>query len=148
MRKGLTDDPKVIQEILASTDVIWLAISDEVGPYSVPVNFAEKDGTLFIHSGKKGRKYAALMTGTPIAFSAATEMKRKHGDSACNFGYNFHSVMGQGTPRHLEDDEMMQALDAITIKFAGKQLPFNEKVLAATAVFAIDVETVTARIKE
>ncbi|WP_319471932.1 pyridoxamine 5'-phosphate oxidase family protein [uncultured Pseudodesulfovibrio sp.] len=148
MRKGVTDNMETIQDILSKTDVLWLALYDEGGPYSVPVNFAEENGIIYIHSGKRGRKYEALMTGTPVAFSAAKDMEPKHGDSACAFGYRFRSVMGKGTPRALEGEDKSAALSIITVKFAGREMPFNEKALEATAAFAIDVESIHARIKE
>ena len=148
MRKGVTEEIQIIQDILATTDVLWLALIDQAGPYCVPVNFAEQDGTLYLHMGKRGRKYDVLMTGTPLAFSAASNMARKEGETACDFGYRFNSVMGSGTPLLLEGDEAIKGLDIITTKFAGKKMPFNDKAVARTAVFAIDVDTITGRIKE
>ncbi len=148
MRKGVTDKMETIQDILSGTDVLWLALCDEDGPYSVPVNFAEEDGIIYIHSGKRGRKYEALMTGAPVAFSAAVDMEPKHGDSACTFGYRFRSIMGKGTPRALEGEEKVAGLNIITVKFAGREMPFIEKAIEAAAAFAIDVESIHARIKE
>lgn len=148
MRKGVTDDPSVIKDILDKAEVLWLALVDGDGPYSVPVNFAEKDGTLFIHSGRKGRKAAALNSGAPLAFSAAVDVRmRDGGDDACDQGYFFRSVMGSGTPREVEGDEKMLGLDLISFKHLGQQLPYVDKVLPVTHVYAIDVATITARIK-
>ena len=39
-------------------------------------------------------------------------------------------------------------LDGITVKHLGKLMPYKEKVLPITAVYAIDVETIKGRIKE
>ncbi|BDQ35125.1 pyridoxamine 5'-phosphate oxidase family protein [Pseudodesulfovibrio portus] len=149
MRKGVTHDPKVVSDLLARTDVLWLALTDESGPHCVPVNFAEEDGVIYIHSGRRGRKAACLDSGNRVAFSAALDIeKRKGGDDACNQGYRFKSVMGNGTPRELTGDEKMHGLDLITVKHLGRQLPYVDKVLPITAVYAIDIEEATARIKE
>jgi len=148
MRKDVTNNLDVIQDILAKADVLWLALVDSEGPYSVPVNFAEKDGKIYIHSGKKGRKAAALKSGSPLAFSAAVDIKPKTGDRACNYGYKFRSVMGRGTPRPAKGDDMKKAMDIITRKYAGEQLPYSEKMLEATAAYIIEIETAHARIKE
>jgi len=56
--------------------------------------------------------------------------------------------MGRGTPRPLTGDEKMRALDLITLKYAGRAMPYNEKALAITAAYAIDIRSATARIKE
>lgn len=149
MRKGLTDDSKVVQDILDRAEVLWLALVDDEGPHSVPVNFGEADGVLYIHSGKKGRKAAALDSGSVLAFSAAVDVaKRPGGDDACDQGYHFRSIMGKGTPRLVEGDEKITGLDAITVKHLGKQLPYVDKFMPITNVYAIDIETITARVKE
>lgn len=149
MRKGVTDDPALVKDVLDRADILWLALADEEGPHSVPVNFAYLNGAIYIHMGKRGRKAAAFAAGSPVAFSAAVDVRmRPGGGDACDQGYHFLSVMGRGTPRLAEGDERMAAMDALTVKHLGKQLPYNDKMLAITLLYAIDIETVTARIKE
>lgn len=149
MRKDVTEDKGVVADILDKAEVVWLALADDDGPHCVPVNFASEGDTLFIHSGKKGRKAACLDSGAPLGFSAAVDMRLKTSDDeACKLGYRFRSVMGGGTPRLLDGDEKMRALDLITLKYAGRAMPYNEKVLAVTAAYAIDIHSATARIKE
>jgi hypothetical protein len=149
MRKGVTEDMGAVAEILDRAEVIWLALADDDGPHCVPVNFAVEGETLYVHSGKKGRKAACLDSGAPLAFSAAVDMHLKTSDeNACELGYRFRSVMGRGTPRALAGDEKLRALDLITLKYAGRAMPYNEKVLAVTNAYAIDIHSATARIKE
>jgi len=148
MRKDVTVDPQVIADILARAEVLWLALTDEAGPYCVPVNFAAHEGRLCIHSGRRGRKAAALDSGKLLAFSTAVDLEPRTGDAACKYGYRFRSVMGTGTPRRVEGREMRTALDAITLKYAGKPMPYEDKPLAATVAYVIDIASITARIKE
>ncbi|MGE4423516.1 MAG: pyridoxamine 5'-phosphate oxidase family protein [Pseudodesulfovibrio sp.] len=149
MRKGVTEDKAVVADILDKAEVVWLALADDHGPHCVPVNFAVQGDTLFVHSGKRGRKAACLDSGALMAFSAAVDMELKTSDdNACELGYRFRSVMGNGTPRPLDGDEKLRALDLITLKYAGRAMPYNEKVLAITAAYAIDIKSATARIKE
>jgi hypothetical protein len=149
MRKGVTEDKSVVAEILDKAEVIWLALADDDGPHCVPVNFAFEGDTLFVHSGRKGRKAACLDSGALLAFSAAVDMQLKPSDdNACELGYRFRSVMGNGVPRPLDGDEKMRALDLITVKYAGRAMPYNEKVLAVTVAYAIDIRSATARLKD
>jgi len=148
MPKKRTDDSVTISEVLNKAEVIWLALADEDGPHCVPVNFALEDNTLFVHSGKKGRKAACLDSGAKLAFSTAVDMALRPSDvDACELGYHFRSVMGQGIPRKLDGSEKMHGLDLLTLKYAGKAMPYNEKVLAITQVYAINITSATARIK-
>ena len=149
MRKGVTDNPEVINAILDEAEVLWLALVDDHGPHCVPVNFGMVDGVIYLHSGKRGRKVAALNSGAPLAFSTVVDIESKESDMACDQGYRFRSIMGRGIPRLVTDEaERMAGLDAITLKHAGKLLPYNEKMLAITAVYAIDIESIQGRIKE
>jgi nitroimidazol reductase NimA-like FMN-containing flavoprotein (pyridoxamine 5'-phosphate oxidase superfamily) len=149
MRKNVTEDKTIIADILDKAEVLWLALTDDQGPHCVPVNFALEDDTLFIHSGKKGRKAACLDSGAPLAFSAAVDVTlRQSDDNACDLGYLFRSVMGRGTPKVLEGKEKIHALDLITLKYAGREMPYKDKVLSVTAVYAVDMKSMTARIKE
>jgi len=77
MRKGVTEDKGVVADILDKAEVVWLALADDEGPHCVPVNFAVEGDTLFVHSGKRGRKAACLDSGAPLAFSAAVDMELK-----------------------------------------------------------------------
>jgi len=149
MRKDVTDNTAVIEDILNRAEVLWLALADAEGPYCAPVNFAAGRNVIYIHSGLKGRKAACLESGAPLAFSTAVDVRRRAGgDDACDQGYHFRSVMGRGTPRRLSGDELTAGLDAITLKHLGRMLPYKENVLPITAVYAIDIESVTARVKE
>lgn len=149
MRKGLTDDTQTIANILAGAEVLWLALVDEDGPYCVPVNFAHDNDIIYIHSGQRGRKAAALNSGAPVAFSTAVDVRmREGGDNACDQGYLFRSIAGSGTPRLADGDEKMHALDLLSVKHLGKQMPYKEKALPITTVYAIDVSDIHARVKE
>ncbi|WP_316897078.1 pyridoxamine 5'-phosphate oxidase family protein [Pseudodesulfovibrio indicus] len=149
MRKGVTDEKSVVDEVLAKAEVLWLALNDQDGPYSVPVNFAHDGEVIYVHSGMKGRKAACLDSGAPLAFSCAVDVTlRDSDDNGCELGYLFRSVQGRGVPRPLSGDEKMRGLDAITLKYAGREMPYKDKVLAITNVYAIDAADMTARIKE
>ena len=149
MRKNVTDNRAVIEDILNRAEVLWLAMVDDQGPHCVPVNFAAAGNVIYIHSGLKGRKSACLNAGAMLAFSAAVDVRRRPGgDDACDQGFHFRSVMGRGVPRLLEGDEKIAGLDAITRKHLGRLLPYVDKILPITSVYAIDVEQITARVKE
>lgn len=148
MPKNVFSDPELIRDILDKAEYLTLGLTDDEGPYSVPVNFGEKDGVIYIHSGKKGRKYEALVAGKTVAFSAVADLEAKKGKTICEYGYKFRSVFGEGSSRLLEGDEAREGLDIIVEKYAGETMPYSEKAYAATAVFAIDVVYSTARTKK
>ena len=153
MRKDVTEDRAVVSEILQKAEYVTLAMVDAEGPYSVPVSHAFVDGVLYFHSSKKGRKALALAAATEqggsVAFSAAVDLEMKTGELACQWGYKFRGVLGSGKPRSVEGtEEKIAALNALMRKYAGRDdFPYDGKILNITAVVALDVDKVTARLK-
>jgi len=159
MRKDVTEDRAVVAEILNRAEMVTLALVDEDGPYSVPVNAAYADGVLYFHSSRKGRKAEALRLAAAlsesgdrrgrVAFSAAVDLEKKTGGLACQWGYTFRSVLGSGMVRFIEPrGDKVAALNSIMRKHAGRDdFPYDEGILAKTLVAAIDVDRATARLK-
>jgi uncharacterized protein len=153
MRKDVTDDQAVVAEILNCAQYVTLALVDDEGPYSVPVNAACVEGVLYLHSSKKGRKAEALRRavaqGGRVAFSAAVDLEKKTGELACQWGYKFRSVLGSGPVRFIElGSDKVAALNTIMRKHAGRDdFPYDEGILDKTLVVAIDVDRATARLK-
>lgn len=153
MRKDVTSDSAVVAEVLHSAKFVSLALADADGPYCVPVNFALDDGMLYLHSAKKGRKIEALRhaaeSGAAVAFCAATDLAPKTGEKACQWGYTFRSVLGAGRVRILNDPaQALAGLGVIMKKYSGSDdFPYDDKVLAATAVVVIELDWATARLK-
>lgn len=153
MRKDVTDDQAVVAEILNRAQYVTLALVDGEGPYSVPVNAAFEDGSLYFHSSRKGRKAEALLAaaaqGTRVAFSAAVDLEPKTGELACQWGFTFRSVLGSGLVRVVElSGDKVAALNTLMRKHAGRDdFPYDEGILDKTLVLAIDVDRATARLK-
>lgn len=148
MRKDLTQDKAVINDILDNAELLHLALCDADGPFCVPVNFVREGDTIYVHSSLKGRKAAALAKG-PVGFSAVVDVEAKTSDLACEWGFRFRSVRGEAVSAVVQDEaERSAALDAVVRRYAGKSLPMNEAMLKATAVFALEMGEVTARLKK
>lgn len=101
-----------IGEQLAIIDrctVCRLALQDEEGLYLLPLNFGYeyKEGKLilYFHSARQGRKITAIGTGCQVAFEMDGAHKLIAGNTACEYGFAFESVMGNGTASIVEDNE-------------------------------------------
>jgi nitroimidazol reductase NimA-like FMN-containing flavoprotein (pyridoxamine 5'-phosphate oxidase superfamily) len=153
MRKDVTEDSAAIADVLDRAEFMTLALADADGLHSVPLNFAQADGVVYFHTGRKGRKTAALRQaeaeGRAVAFSAVVDIAPKTGELACQWGRTFRSVFGSGRVRFLEDPaERLAGLGVIMKKYAGADsFPYDERILAKTLVAAIRIERATARLK-
>lgn len=146
MRKGIIDDFDRAAAVLDDCDVLHLAFADAAGPHTVPVNFARRERTLYLHSSFKGRKAEGLTAGTAVAVSAVARAELRKGEKACKFSYRFASAVGHGRARRVDDpDERRAGLEAIILRYAGRLLPVDEAVFEKTAVFALELDDLLAR---
>jgi hypothetical protein len=147
--KGLTTDREDIEKIMALGEYLTLSVCDEKGIYNVPVNYGFRDNCLYIHSGKSGRKYQALLAGNEICFSVVAGCSLRTGENPCKWGYLFKSVVGFGEPRLIEnDEEKIKAFSIIMDQYGNGTWEFEPASLKGTAVFEIPVTRISARIKE
>ena len=147
MGREVLTDQNLIDDVLGRAEIIYLAVCDDNGPHCVPVNFASQGRCIYLHSGVKGRKMDALRQDGRVSFSTCVDLKLISADQACDHGYCFKSVVGAGRATVLEDEsDRRHALGVITRKYAGQDLPVDEKTLRCTVVARIDIQTLTVRV--
>lgn len=141
-----------IEDILTRAQVCRLALKDGGYPYIVPMNFghgdlAKGEKVLFFHSASKGKKIDLLHADPRAAFEVDVDTELVISEEACSFTMRYRSVCGRGRLRSLETDgEKRYALNRIMGQYTGKKdWDFPEKMLEAVAVFALDIEEISAK---
>ncbi len=149
MRKSVQHDPALVADILDRAEVLHLALVDGDGPYCVTFTSPLHARPINSHPAPGAPTPRALGTGAPVAFAAEVDLEIKRGERACQWGWRFRGVHGRGLPRFVDDPgEKRRGLGLIMRKYAGSDdFPYDEKILAQTAVVAIDIEEATARLK-
>jgi len=145
-----------LEEILSIVDeckVIRLAMLDENGlPYIIPLSFGYRfeNGafTFYFHSAPQGRKLDLLRRDGRVAFEMDCRGGLQTADRACGFGYYYASVLGSGTVEFLEGAEKCAALSALMRHMAGREDTFTEEQARGVAVFAVRVESFSAKSKK
>jgi nitroimidazol reductase NimA-like FMN-containing flavoprotein (pyridoxamine 5'-phosphate oxidase superfamily) len=152
-----------VEEVLRTAQLAYVAMVEPaappgtVRPYVVPMNFAYEspaaapptrgaasEGRLLLHTGA-GRKVEALRQNARVCVSVTAHERLELGDTPCDDGYLYHSVVLEGRAELLTDElQREQALRAIVDKYdpeaAGK--PFKPELLATTLIYAVEVETI------
>ena len=123
-------------EIMRRCDVCRLALNNEGYPYIVPMNFGLSMKLDLIRKDNR----------------ASFEMDGKHQlqyfeeQGYCTMAYE--SVIGSGTIRFLSDKEKEQALRALMDQYhPGKNAYFNPAAISRTAVYVLEVESITGKRK-
>lgn len=132
--------------LLERGSVCHLAMVDEGEPYLVTMNYGYREGTLYFHCAHQGRKMDILAREERVCFSVITRHDLAAGEEPCEYTMKYESVVGKGRVRLVPGpDEKRAALGLIMAQYAPGEYRFPEKVLDATAVFAVDIEEMTGK---
>lgn len=135
-----------IEGIIGRATVCRLAMVDDGRPYVVPLNFGYRDGVLYFHSARQGRKVDILRRGGEVCFELDTPLGLRRNPDSCEWGMRYESVIGYGVPRFIDDpEEKVQALCCIMAQYDDGEHAFPEAVLERTAVFVLPIDSLTAK---
>jgi len=136
-----------IVEIIEEATVCRLGLCCDNIPYVVPLNYGYRDGCLYLHCAKEGKKMDMIRANPRVCFEMDTDVEVIRAEQPCDWGMKFVSVVGFGTATVLEDpEEKKGGLDAIMEHYSSKpQQPYPESILKHTAVIRVEVEAITGK---
>jgi len=133
------------EAFLGKAEVLRLGMTDEDGPYVVPVNFGLADGRLFVHGPGEGRCLEAIARDPRVCFEA-DECTIIRADKPCGFTARFRSVIGYGTARILTTvAEKRAGLDAIMRQYGSTGDGIPDSTLGRTTVIEIAIESMEGK---
>ncbi|MDO4503427.1 MAG: pyridoxamine 5'-phosphate oxidase family protein [Coriobacteriia bacterium] len=146
-------DPDELLEIMRRCDVCRLALNDDDGfPYIVPLNFgiSEHEGSLRLvfHSALAGHKLDLMRADSRAAFEMDCDHVLQYFEDRGYCTMSYASVMGKGRIRMMEGDEKAVALQQLMDQYhPGKNAYFNPAAMDRTAVYCLEVESMTGKRK-
>ena len=158
----MINDPTEVNDVLDSLEWGTLALVTPQGtPLQVPLNFVRMDGRLYFHGAPTGEKMTVLAEGAPASFlgvdpHALLPSTFFDSENACSATQLFKSVVVKGRIRIVADPaEKARSLQALMEKLqpAGgfepvtPDSPRYQAGIRNTAVFALSMDTVTAKFK-
>ena len=149
--REVTDRNEII-EIMRRCDVCRLAIHDEGYPYIVPLNFGllvdEESMTLVFHSALEGTKLDLLKIDNRVSFEMDCQHQLQYFEEKGYCTMAYESVIGRGRITFLEGEEKIRCLQAIMEQYHHrKDVYFNPATVERTAVYVLQVESVTGKRK-
>jgi nitroimidazol reductase NimA-like FMN-containing flavoprotein (pyridoxamine 5'-phosphate oxidase superfamily) len=140
-------DPKEIVTILQQAQVLRLGLCSEDVPYVVPLNFGYRDGCLYLHSAKEGKKIDMIRANPRVCFEIDVGVEMIQAGQPCDWGMRFASVIGLGTASILEDpEEKKSGLDAILEHYSSPSVqPYPDSILEHTAVIKVRIQEMTGK---
>ena len=134
------------EEIIQQAAFCHLALADGDRPYVVPLCFGYADGFLFLHSAAEGMKLDILKKNDRVCFSMETDVKAVKGETPCEWGMAFRSVIGFGRAEILHDrEDKITGLDAIMKHNKGSSGEYPDAYLKITKVIRVTIEQMTGK---
>ena len=135
-----------IESVIKKALVCRLGMADESGPYIVPLSFGYREGSLFFHSAKEGRKLDILRKNNKVCFEIDTDHEIVESEKACKWGMKYKSVIGFGNAFIIEDMESKKtALDVIMGHYSGRSFEFEEKEMNRFVIIKVEIESMTGK---
>jgi nitroimidazol reductase NimA-like FMN-containing flavoprotein (pyridoxamine 5'-phosphate oxidase superfamily) len=138
--------------IIQKHKVFRLGMADGDMPYVIPLNFGyeyrDMTLTLYFHGAREGKKPKVLKQNNRVCFEMDGEYALTTGDRACDYGFNYASVIGFGTVELIEEEaEKIRALNLLMKHQTGEDRDFtySEAQLQAVAVYRLKAETFTGK---
>jgi nitroimidazol reductase NimA-like FMN-containing flavoprotein (pyridoxamine 5'-phosphate oxidase superfamily) len=107
-----------------------LGLSDNNVPYVIPLNYGciyENDKlTLYFHCAKEGKKIDIIQKNNNACFEIDCDTKLIEGEKACNYSYEFKSIIGFGKIEIVENaNEKITGLNILMKHQTGKDIKFE-----------------------
>ncbi|HIP39053.1 MAG TPA: pyridoxamine 5'-phosphate oxidase family protein [Desulfocapsa sulfexigens] len=139
-------DKDVLREIIYSSRVCRLGLSDGIYPYIVPLCFGYQDNTLYFHSAQEGKKIELLKKNPNICFEFDQNSSVVRAEKPCSWGMKYQSIIGYGKAEFVETrKEKQQALNIIMRQYSSNQHEFPDSVIDKTTVFKIKIIGMTGK---
>ncbi|MDA8135118.1 MAG: pyridoxamine 5'-phosphate oxidase family protein [Desulfobacteraceae bacterium] len=139
-------DQKEMEDILKACSVCRLAMVDEDKPYLVPMNFGYRDGALYLHSAREGKKIDLIRKNPRVCFEVDEIVQFRKAKEACDWGVEYKSVIGSGKAVFLSDpEEKRRAFDTIMAQYSDEAYDYPGTMLERTLVIKIEIEKMTGK---
>jgi len=143
--KEITDRDE-IEKILRESQICRLAMVEDDKPYIVPMNFGFKEGCLYFHSAKEGRKINLIKKNPNVCFEVDQLIQLKKAKLACDWGVDYKSVIGEGTAQLVNTmAEKKEALHIIMSQYSDRKFEYSEEMLENTIVIKVTVYRMTGK---
>src|SRR5512136_2156564 len=96
-------DEAEIQEILEKGLVCRLGLYDGQYPYVVPLNYGYRNGCMYFHCAREGKKTDILKKNGRVCIEVDIDFRVVRGETPCRWTAKYRSVIGFGSARIIDD---------------------------------------------
>jgi nitroimidazol reductase NimA-like FMN-containing flavoprotein (pyridoxamine 5'-phosphate oxidase superfamily) len=146
--KALTSRTEM-ESVIRKCQFCSIAMVDGEGkPYVIPMNFGYRDGIIYLHGSKVGKKADILMMHPDvcIAFSTDHQLRYVNEDVACSWSMKYRSILAYGRVEFVEDmKEKVDCLNIIMANYSGRSFTFNDPAVREVMVLKVKADKIEGR---
>jgi ribosomal-protein-alanine N-acetyltransferase len=140
-------DRAIIEEILQSSKICRIGISDNGFPYVLPFNYGYSDNQIYIHCALTGKKIDLLRENPNVCFEIEQTAEIVKNDKACKWATTYRSIVGYGKIEILDDfAQKRKGLDIIMAHNGAPELiEFEPKQIDSVLILKIVIASMTGK---
>jgi nitroimidazol reductase NimA-like FMN-containing flavoprotein (pyridoxamine 5'-phosphate oxidase superfamily) len=148
MRKAEREikDRGELEDVIRRAEVCRLGMVDHGEAYIVPMNFGYRDGCMYFHCAREGRKLDMIRKNPKVCFELEADVCLVKGEKACQWSTSFESVIGWGTATIvLDEKEVREGLEVLLAHYTEGPYDFDPGSLSLTVLIKLKVERMTGK---
>jgi len=139
-------------EIISKCKICRIGLSENNHPYIVPLNYGfsydNEKLALYFHCATEGKKIDIIKKNNNACFEIDCDTKLIEGQKACDYGYEFKSIIGFGKIIFLDTkNDKINGLNYLMKHQTGKDIKYdyNEDELNNIIVLKLSVDEFTGK---
>ena len=138
---------KEIDSIINGALVCRLAMAADNSPYVIPLSFGYDGKSMYIHTGKKGKKIRHFEENPSVCFEFEGDISLvTDSNDPCKWTFLYQSVIGFGVIRELTvKEEKIYGLNQIMLHYSHKKWEFDDIQLATARIWEISIDSITGK---
>lgn len=140
-------EKSVIEKIINDAEFCRIALSNGNEPYIIPMNFGYKDGCVYMHSAKEGKKLDIMKANNNVCFQVESQVELLKDENPCGWSTRYYCVIGFGKAVIIDDiDEKRRALDIIMEKYTERPShEYSEDALNKILAIKVELNSITCK---
>ena len=139
-------DQAIIQDILNTSLICRIGLSDKEYPYILPLNYGHQDNALYFHCAPEGRKIDLIKKNNKVCFEIESDYRLVSDDVSCKWTSEFRSLIGIGQIEILNNaEEKIKGLDIIMQQHGKEDNHYPPKMLDKLLVLKLNIKELSGK---
>ncbi|MDE5422085.1 pyridoxamine 5'-phosphate oxidase family protein [Ancylomarina sp. DW003] len=140
------EDQTIIQDILNTSHICRIGLSDTDYPYILPLNYGHEDNVLYFHCAPEGRKIDLIKKNNKVCFEIESDYRLVTDEVSCKWTSEYRSLIGIGEIEIIHSpEEKVKGLDIIMQQHGKTDNQYPTKVLSKLLVLKLSIKELSGK---